>query len=88
MDSFLDQPNALDPYTLILATAPIRPELLKKLQAHADRALVPLFYIHSVGFYSHFSIHLPPAFPIVDTHPSPETTTDLRLLKPWLELLH
>ncbi|KAK3203007.1 hypothetical protein GRF29_154g1505339 [Pseudopithomyces chartarum] len=87
VDSFLDQPNALGPYTLILATAPIRPELLRKLQAHADRALVPLFYIHSVGFYSHFSIHLPSAFPIVDTHPSPETTTDLRLLKPWPELL-
>lgn len=48
---------------------------------------MPLFYIHSVGFYSHFSIHLPPAFPIVDTHPDPETTTrDIRLLKPWPEL--
>jgi amyloid beta precursor protein binding protein 1 len=39
-----------------------------------------------VGFYSHFSIHLPPAFPVVDTHPSPENTSDLRLLKPWPEL--
>ncbi|KAF2451216.1 hypothetical protein P171DRAFT_400564 [Karstenula rhodostoma CBS 690.94] len=87
VESWLAQPDALEPYTLIIVTAPIRPGLLTKLAAHADQALVPLFYIHSVGFYSHFSIHLPPAFPIVDTHPSPETTTDLRLLKPWPELL-
>ena len=31
-------------------------------------------------------MHLPHAFPIVDTHPSPETTSDLRLVKPWPEL--
>ena len=77
----------MQPYTFILVTAPIRPELLTKLSAHANASLIPLFHIHSVGFYSHFSIHLPPAFPIVDTHPSPETTTDLRLLSPWPELL-
>ncbi|KAL5385833.1 hypothetical protein DPSP01_004611 [Paraphaeosphaeria sporulosa] len=87
VESWLAQPDALKPYTLIIVTAPIHPGLLTKLAAHADQALVPLFYIHSVGFYSHFSIHLPPAFPIVETHPSPETTTDLRLLKPWPELL-
>jgi amyloid beta precursor protein binding protein 1 len=76
----------LKPFTLIIAVAPIRPELLAKLSAHADDSLVPLFYVHSVGFYSHFSIHLPNAFPIVDTHPDTETTSDLRLLKPWPEL--
>ena len=32
-------------------------------------------------------MHLPPAYPIVDTHPSPETTSDLRLLQPWPELV-
>jgi amyloid beta precursor protein binding protein 1 len=57
------------------------------LSAHASAALIPLFYVHSVGFYSHFSVHLPPAYPIVDTHPSPETTSDLRLLHPWPELI-
>ncbi|KAF2658731.1 hypothetical protein K491DRAFT_689802 [Lophiostoma macrostomum CBS 122681] len=87
VETFLAHADALYPYTLILVTAPIRPELLAKVSAYADAALIPLFYIHSVGFYSHFSIHLPPAFPIVDTHPSPETTTDLRLLKPWPELV-
>ncbi|KAF2129494.1 hypothetical protein P153DRAFT_396755 [Dothidotthia symphoricarpi CBS 119687] len=86
IESWLLQPDALQPYTLIIATAPIRPELLTKLADHASTALIPLFYVHSVGFYSHFSVHLPPAFPIVDTHPSPETTSDLRLLQPWPEL--
>lgn len=87
VESWLVKPDALQPYTLIIATAPIRPELLAKLCAHASAALIPLFYVHSVGFYSHFSVHLPPAFPIVDTHPGPESTSDLRLLKPWPELL-
>jgi NEDD8-activating enzyme E1 regulatory subunit len=48
---------------------------------------VPLFYIHSLGFYSHFSVCLPPSFPVVETHPDPTTTTDLRLTIPWPELL-
>lgn len=48
---------------------------------------IPLFYIHSIGFYSKFSIQLPPKFPIVDTHPDPVSTQDLRLLTPWPELL-
>ncbi|KAF2626778.1 NEDD8-activating enzyme E1 regulatory subunit [Macroventuria anomochaeta] len=87
IESWLVRPDALRPYTLIIATAPVRPELLAKLSDHASAALLPLFYVHSVGFYSHFSVHLPSAFPIVDTHPGSETTADLRLLKPWPELL-
>lgn len=47
---------------------------------------LPLVYIHSVGFYSQFSVQLPQAFPIVDTHPDPASTHDLRLLQPWPEL--
>ncbi|KAF2188291.1 hypothetical protein K469DRAFT_748618 [Zopfia rhizophila CBS 207.26] len=87
IETFLDQPNALKPYSLIIVAAPTRPELLSKLSVHATSSLVPLFYIHSVGFYSHFSVHVAPAFPIVDTHPNPETTTDLRLVSPWPELI-
>ncbi|KAH8728808.1 hypothetical protein GQ44DRAFT_646715 [Phaeosphaeriaceae sp. PMI808] len=87
VESWLLQPDALKPYTLIIVTAPIRPQLLAHLSEHANTALIPLFYVHSIGFYSHFSVHLPPAYPIVDTHPSPETTQDLRLLQPWPELL-
>jgi hypothetical protein len=48
---------------------------------------VPLFYIHSLGFYSHFSVCLPPSYPVVETHPDPTTTTELRLTNPWPELL-
>ena len=48
---------------------------------------MPLFYIHSLGFYSHFSICLPPSFPVIETHPDPTTTTQLRLINPWPELL-
>ncbi|KAF2645678.1 hypothetical protein P280DRAFT_126601 [Massarina eburnea CBS 473.64] len=87
VESWISHPDVLFPYTLILATAPIHPLVLSTLSAYADTAQIPLFYVHSVGFYSHFSVHLPPAFPVVDTHPSPETTSDLRLLKPWPELL-
>ncbi|CAI6332513.1 unnamed protein product [Periconia digitata] len=87
IDTWLSNPDALAPYTLILATAPIKSEYLSKLSVHANTALIPLFYVHSIGFYSHFSVHLPPAFPVVDSHPSPESITDLRLLKPWPELI-
>jgi amyloid beta precursor protein binding protein 1 len=87
IESWLLQPDALRPYTLIITTAPVRPEILAKLSDHASAALVPLFYVHSIGFYSHFAIHLPPAYPIVDTHPSPESTQDLRLIRPWPELI-
>jgi amyloid beta precursor protein binding protein 1 len=87
IESWIERPDVLEPYTLIIATAPIHPEILAKLSDHATATLVPLFYVHSVGFYAHFSVHLPPAFPIVDTHPSPETTSDLRLLQPWPELV-
>jgi amyloid beta precursor protein binding protein 1 len=47
---------------------------------------IPLIFIQSIGFYSRFEITLPPTFPIVDTHPDPASTTDLRLLTPWPEL--
>ena len=47
---------------------------------------IPLLYLSSIGFYSTFSLQLPPEFPIVDTHPDPTSTQDLRLLNPWPEL--
>lgn len=87
IESFITKPDALKPYSLILVASPIDPEILSKISQHASTTQIVLFYIHSVGFYSHFSIQLPSAFPIVDTHPDPETTTDLRLLKPWPELV-
>lgn len=87
IDAWLQQPHVLRPYTLLIAVAPIRPQSLARLADYASAALIPLFYIHSVGFYSHFSLHLPPAYPIVDTHPDSETTSDLRIVRPWPELL-
>ncbi|KAL1633765.1 hypothetical protein SLS56_002644 [Neofusicoccum ribis] len=87
IESFINKPSALDPYTLIIVAAPVRPSILEQISLHASKTQTPTFYLHCVGFYAHFSIHLPPAFPIVDTHPPAESTTDLRLLAPWPELL-
>ncbi|KAB2581393.1 hypothetical protein BFW01_g10894 [Lasiodiplodia theobromae] len=86
IDSWISQQSSLAPYTLIIVTAPIRPAILEHISLHAAKTNTPVFYLHCVGFYAHFSIHLSPAFPIVDTHPPAESTTDLRLLAPWPEL--
>lgn len=88
MESFITQPNALRTYTHILVALPTSPEILQRISEHAKTSQIPVFYIHSIGFYGHFSLQLPSAFPIVDTHPDPATTSDLRLLDPWPELLH
>jgi amyloid beta precursor protein binding protein 1 len=87
VESFISRPEALKPFSLILVSSPISPDILSKISDHATQTSVPLFYIHSIGFYAHFSIHLPHTFPIVDTHPDPVSTTDLRLVKPWPELI-
>lgn len=73
----------LSPYTLLLIAAPLDSAILTLLQTHIHALQIPTFYIHCLGFYTHFSLYLPPAFPIVETHPDPTATTDLRLLKPW-----
>lgn len=87
LETFITKPNALQPYTLILVTFPVSPEILDIISDHSQATGVPIFYIHCLGFYSQFSIQLPAVFPVVDTHPDPTTTTDLRLLRPWPELL-
>lgn len=86
IESFVAKDASLKPYTLILVTAPVTPDLLQVISTYCHQHTVPLFLIHCSGFYSHFSLSLPPAFPIVDTHPDPASTTDLRLLAPWPEL--
>lgn len=63
------------------------PQVLLSISEYAQRTHTPIFYLHCVGFYVHFSLYLPPTFPIVDTHPDPVSTTDLRLLKPWPALV-
>ena len=88
LETFITQDDVFAPYNLILATAPIDPAILSQIQTQAQALHIPTFYIHSVGYFSSFSVQLPPALPIVDTHPDPTATTDLRLLKPWPELEH
>lgn len=46
----------------------------------------PLVHVSCAGFYSAINIQLPALFPIVDTHPDPTSTQDIRLLAPWPEL--
>lgn len=66
---------------------PIDPDILDGIGLYTRRNWIPLLYIHSIGFYGHFSTSIPDAYPVLDTHPDKETTTDLRLLNPWPELL-
>ncbi|KAL0933055.1 ThiF family protein [Colletotrichum truncatum] len=75
-----------DLFTIILYTLPIKPEHLKALESYSREHKTPLVAIHSIGFYSYFSIRLPGVYPIVDTHPDVTATVDLRLLAPWEEL--
>ncbi|KAI1103903.1 hypothetical protein F4804DRAFT_308843 [Jackrogersella minutella] len=74
-------------FTLIIYTHPITKDLLSVIESYASQHKTPIVGIHSVGFYSYFRIHLPGTFPIVDTHPEVDKTTDLRLLNPWPELV-
>jgi amyloid beta precursor protein binding protein 1 len=87
IEEFLAEPEKLKQYSLILVTSPSKilgglTEAVTDARSHS----IPLFYIHSNGFYSQFSVQLPEEFPIVDTHPDPASTQDLRLLTPWPEL--
>lgn len=68
-------------------TLPVPSHVLTAISKHATQHEKSVFYVHSIGFYSHFTVQLPNAFPIVDTHPDPASTQDLRLLSPWPELL-
>lgn len=85
--SWIGKKESLEPFTLVLIAAPIASSTLRDLQTQLQAREIPTFYLHSVGYYSSFSLQLPPAFPIVDTHPDPTATTDLRLLKPWPALI-
>ena len=62
------------------------PSILEKLSSFTQRTNKPLVYVESVGFLSRISVALPPSFPVVETHPDPASTSDLRLLNPWPEL--
>lgn len=70
----------------MIVSGPTKQSTLESLSQKAQELEIPLLYIHSVGFTATFSLQLPKEFPIVETHPDPESTQDLRLLNPWPEL--
>jgi len=86
LEHWLPKPDSLRLYNLIVVCGPLAKDQLQRLSVYALNRNVPLVYIRSQGFFSTSSIQLPAEFPIVDTHPDPETVQDLRLLKPWDEL--
>ncbi|KAE8377008.1 hypothetical protein BDV26DRAFT_264481 [Aspergillus bertholletiae] len=79
-------PGFLAQHRLVLVSGPMKRPSLDALCKAASELNIPVLYTRSVGFYSTFSLQLPSLFPIVETHPDPETTQDLRLLNPWPEL--
>ncbi|KAI9787420.1 MAG: hypothetical protein M1835_002687 [Candelina submexicana] len=86
VEAFLSSPDSLRHYTLVLLTPFIGTSALSEIHQYTHANNIPSIYLHSVGFYSRFSLFLPLIFPIVDTHPDPTSTNDLRLLSPWPEL--
>lgn len=82
----MESTPAFDNYSLILLVASSKAYPRRVAEVAASYS-IPLFHIHCIGFYSYFALQLPETFPIVDTHPDPASTQDLRLLDPWPELL-
>ncbi|PWY68411.1 ubiquitin-like activating enzyme [Aspergillus heteromorphus CBS 117.55] len=82
----LRDPEFLPQHKLILVSGPVKRSSLVALRKSAKSLGIPVLYARSVGFYSIFSLQLADVFPIVETHPDPESTQDLRLLNPWPEL--
>ncbi|EEP79778.1 hypothetical protein UREG_04624 [Uncinocarpus reesii 1704] len=74
-------------YRLVIVTGPMRQSTLQVISQQTAELSIPLIYVHSVGFYCSFSLQLPSVFPVVETHPDPDSMQDLRLTKPWPELL-
>ncbi|KAK4867075.1 hypothetical protein LT330_007816 [Penicillium expansum] len=87
VEELLTDPDLLSQYKLVIISGPIRRSTLVPLIQEAKQLGIPVLYLHSVGFFSTFSVQLPAEFPIVETHPDPESTQDLRLLNPWPELV-
>lgn len=87
LSDLLQDPSWLRPYNLIILCAPIPRDQRRIICEYAQRHSISLVHLQSAGFYSSFSVQLPAVFPVVDTHPDPDSTHDLRLLSPWPELL-
>ncbi|KAJ5265513.1 hypothetical protein N7505_004563 [Penicillium chrysogenum] len=87
VEELLTDPDFLPQHKLVIISGPMRRSTLVPLTQEAKQLGIPVLYLHSVGFFSTFSVQLPAEFPIVETHPDPESTQDLRLLNPWPELI-
>ncbi|OQD76685.1 hypothetical protein PENDEC_c004G00823 [Penicillium decumbens] len=83
----LQAPDFLPQHNLVIVSGPTKRSSLDPLIQQAQGLGIPILYTHSVGFFATFSLQLPAEFPIVETHPDPDTTQDLRLLNPWPELV-
>ncbi|KAI9801791.1 MAG: hypothetical protein M1825_003164 [Sarcosagium campestre] len=86
VEKLIDDAEFLELYNLVIVTSPISLLTLNRIITQAEQHKIPVFYVQSVGFYSQISLSLPSSFPIVETHPEPTATIDLRLLNPWPEL--
>ncbi|KAL5627919.1 hypothetical protein BROUX41_002667 [Berkeleyomyces rouxiae] len=75
--------QSLPAFTIVLYALPLNPESQDILEAYARKRQIPILSVHSAGFYAYFNVRHPGPFPIIETHPDPTTTTDLRLLAPW-----
>lgn len=83
---WLARQDSLKPYTLVILCGSVSEDVLFRASSLAVQQSIPVILVRSIGFYSTFSIQLPTEFPVVDTHPDPDTTLDIRLLAPWPEL--
>ena len=86
IEACLTKPDFLPSFSLIIFTNPAPRKILETVSSAATTLQIPLFHVQSVGFYAEFSVALPHAFPVVDTHPDPVSAAELRLLNPWPEL--
>lgn len=86
LSEWLPREESLRPYNLIIVCAPVAVDILERLCTYTSNNSIPLVHVLSQGFYGTFSVQLPAEFPVVDTHPDPDTIQDLRLLSPWSEL--
>ncbi|GAD94780.1 ubiquitin-like activating enzyme [Paecilomyces variotii No. 5] len=83
---YKERPGFLQEHKLVILSGPTNSSTLDAVTKAARVHRIPVIYTRSVGFYSIFSLQLPAEFPIVETHPDPESTQDLRLVNPWPEL--
>lgn len=86
ISDLLRQLDFLPKYKIVIVSGPIKRSSLAAITVSARQLGIPVIYTRSVGFYSVFSLQLPAEFPVVETHPDPESTQDLRLVNPWPEL--